>query len=409
MFNYNKIKINCKFKMIMLLYEKRLVIYMLKSVGIICEYNPFHNGHLYHLNKIKEMYPNDIIILVTQGYFTERGDISIMTKKNKTSLCLDMGIDLIIELPFIFATQSADIFAYGAISILNYLKVDKIVFGSECNDINLLSNMANIQLNDNQYNNIVKKYLNSGVNYPTALSKAICDITGKNINLPNDLLGISYIKAIKKLDSNIVPICIKRTNDYHTSNIENNITSASNIRKRILSKEDISNLVPNELLKYPLENKSLNDFFHLLKYKIISEQKHINIYQTVDEGFENRIIKNIYNSHSIDELILKCKTKRYTYNKINRMLVHILCNFTKEEANKYKEIQYIRVLGFNKNGSNYLKQRKKDISIPIITKLSDSNSEMLLLEQRVTNIFSLILNNDDIIKEEYQSFPIIKD
>lgn len=382
---------------------------MLKAVGIICEYNPFHNGHLYHLNKIKEMYPDSIIILVTQGYFTERGDISIMTKKNKTSLCLDMGIDLIIELPFVFATQSADIFAYGAISILNYLKVDKIVFGSECNDINLLSNMADIQLNDNQYNNIVKKYLNTGLNYPTSLSKALFDITGNNINLPNDLLGISYIKAIKKLGSDIIPICIKRTNDYHTSNIENNITSASNIRKMILKKEDISNLVPNELLKYPLINQSFNDFFNLLKYKIISEQKHINIYQTVDEGFENRIIKNIYNSHSIDELIIKCKTKRYTYNKINRMLVHILCNFTKEEANKYKEIQYIRVLGFNKNGSNYLKQIKKDISIPIITKLSDSTSGMLLLEQRVTNIFSLILDNDDITKEEYQSFPIIKD
>lgn len=382
---------------------------MLKAVGIICEYNPFHNGHLYHLNKIKEMYPDSIIILVTQGYFTERGDISIMTKKNKTSLCLDMGIDLIIELPFVFATQSADIFAYGAISILNYLQVDKIVFGSECNDINLLSNMADIQLNDNQYNNIVKKYLNTGLNYPTSLSKALFDITGNNINLPNDLLGISYIKAIKKLGSDIIPICIKRTNDYHTSNIENNITSASNIRKMILKKEDISNLVPNELLKYPLINQSFNDFFNLLKYKIISEQKHINIYQTVDEGFENRIIKNIYNSHSIDELIIKCKTKRYTYNKINRMLVHILCNFTKEEANKYKEIQYIRVLGFNKNGSNYLKQIKKDISIPIITKLSDSTSGMLLLEQRVTNIFSLILDNDDITKEEYQSFPIIKD
>lgn len=382
---------------------------MLKAVGIICEYNPFHNGHLYHLNKIKEMYPDSIIILVTQGYFTERGDISIMTKKNKTSLCLDMGIDLIIELPFVFATQSADIFAYGAISILNYLKVDKIVFGSECNDINLLSNMADIQLNNNQYNNIVKKYLNTGLNYPTSLSKALFDITGNNINLPNDLLGISYIKAIKKLGSDIIPICIKRTNDYHTSNIENNITSASNIRKMILKKEDISNLVPNELLKYPLINQSFNDFFNLLKYKIISEQKHINIYQTVDEGFENRIIKNIYNSHSIDELIIKCKTKRYTYNKINRMLVHILCNFTKEEANKYKEIQYIRVLGFNKNGSNYLKQIKKDISIPIITKLSDSTSGMLLLEQRVTNIFSLILDNDDITKEEYQSFPIIKD
>lgn len=382
---------------------------MLNSIGIICEYNPFHNGHLYHLNKIREMYPNYTIILVTCGYFTERGDISIMTKKDKTNLCLDMNIDLVIELPFVFATQSADTFAYGAISILNYLKVSKVIFGSECNDINLLNKMADIELNNNDFNNLVKSYLNNGLNYPTSLSKTLNSITGKSINLPNDLLGISYIKAIKLLKSNIVPICIKRTNDYHTMNIKNNITSASNIRKMLQNNENINNLVPNKLFNYNLINKNLNSFFPFLKYKIISERKNINIYQTVDEGFENRIIKNIYNSYSIDELINKCKTKRYTYNKINRMFVHILCNFTKEEAKKYKNIEYIRVLGFNKNGSNYLKRVKKDINIPIITKLSDSNNEMLLLEQRVTNIFSLILDNDNITKEEYQSFPIIKD
>lgn len=382
---------------------------MLNAVGIICEYNPFHNGHLYHLNKVREMYPNSIIILVTNGYFTQRGDISIISKKDKTSLCLDMGIDLIIELPFPFATQSADIFAHGAISILNYLNVKKVIFGSECNDINLLNKIVDIQLYNEDYKTKVKTYLNNGLNYPTALSNALNDLTNIKINLPNDLLGISYIKAIKELKTNIEPICIQRTTDYHTFHINNNITSASNIRRMILKKDNIDNLVPNELLKYPLIDKSFNDFFSLLKYKIISEQKHINIYQTVDEGFENRIIKNIYNSDSIYELIEKCKTKRYTYNKINRMFVHILCSFTKEEAKKYKDILYIRVLGFNKKGQNYLKQIKKDINIPIITKVSDSNNEMLLLEQKVTNIFSLILDNDSITKEEYQSFPIIKD
>ena len=347
---------------------------MLNAVGIICEYNPFHNGHLYHLNKVREMYPNSIIILVTNGYFTQRGDISIISKKDKTSLCLDMGIDLIIELPFPFATQSADIFAHGAISILNYLNVKKVIFGSECNDINLLNKIVDIQLYNKDYKTKVKTYLNNGLNYPTALSNALNDLTNIKINLPNDLLGISYIKAIKELKTNLEPICIQRTTDYHTSHINNNITSASNIRRMILKKDNIDNLVPNELLKYPLIDRSFNDFFSLLKYKIISEQKHINIYQTVDEGFENRIIKNIYNSDSIYELIEKCKTKRYTYNKINRMFVHILCSFTKNEAKKYKDILYIRVLGFNKKGQNYLKQIKKDINIPIITKVSDSNN-----------------------------------
>ena len=150
---------------------------MLNAVGIICEYNPFHNGHLYHLNKVREMYPNSIIILVTNGYFTQRGDISIISKKDKTSLCLDMGIDLIIELPFPFATQSADIFAHGAISILNYLNVKKVIFGSECNDINLLNKIVDIQLYNEDYKTKVKTYLNNGLNYPTALSNALNDLT----------------------------------------------------------------------------------------------------------------------------------------------------------------------------------------------------------------------------------------
>ena len=131
----------------------------MKTVGIICEYNPFHNGHLYHLEKIKEMYPSSLIVLVMSSSFTERGDISILNKWEKTDIALHYGVDLVIELPFVFSTQSADIFAFGAISILNKMRVDTIVFGSESNDPNKLLEIANIQLNDENYNKIVKDYL----------------------------------------------------------------------------------------------------------------------------------------------------------------------------------------------------------------------------------------------------------
>ena len=162
-------------------------------IGIICEYNPFHNGHIYHINKIKEKYPDSSIVLVVDSFFTERGDISVLDKVSKTKIALENNIDLVIELPFAFATQSADIFAYGAISILNKLNCDLLIFGSESNNIEELKKTALTELEDS-YNNVVKDYLNDGVNYPTALAKALNFVGGYSINKPNDLLGISYIK-----------------------------------------------------------------------------------------------------------------------------------------------------------------------------------------------------------------------
>lgn len=379
---------------------------MKNTIGIICEYNPFHNGHLYHLNKIKEMYPNSTIILVTPGYYTQRGDFSILTKYDKVKLSLEMGIDLVIELPFVFAVQSADIFAKGAIEILDKLNVQKLIFGSECNDINLLKKLVNYQTT-NEYNQKVKEYLEEGINYPTALSKALKDYSSIEINTPNDLLAISYIKAIKELNSNIEPISIKRTSDYHSLNIDDSIVSATAIRNLIQNKEDISKYVPKELLNYSFANINEEKFFELLKYKIITDNHNLKNIQTVDEGIENRIIKYINECNSLEELILKVKTKRYTYNKLKRMFIHILCNFTKKEANNFKHIEYIRILGLNNNGKNYLNKIKKDINIPIISKLSSSKNEMLLLEQRVTNIYSIITNNQELNKKEYQNFPII--
>ena len=141
----------------------------METIGIICEYNPFHNGHLYHLDKIKEMYSDSRIILVMSGNFLQRGDCSLINKWDKTRIALEFGVDLVVELPFVFATQSADVFAHGAISILNNLGVNKIVFGSECNDIDLLWKMADIQINNKQYDEYVCKYMDLGYNYPTSM------------------------------------------------------------------------------------------------------------------------------------------------------------------------------------------------------------------------------------------------
>ena len=167
------------------------------NIGIICEYNPFHYGHLYHLNKIKEIYPDSNIILVLSGWITERGDLSLIDKFKKADIALKYGVNLVVELPFKYI-QSADYFAKGAVGILNELKCDTIVFGSESNNVDELINLATIQLNNKKYDKLVKEYLNEGINYPTAMSKALKTITNKTIDTPNDILGLSYVKEIIK-------------------------------------------------------------------------------------------------------------------------------------------------------------------------------------------------------------------
>jgi len=374
----------------------------MKSIGIIAEYNPFTNGHLYHLNKIKEKYKDYTIILVMNGHFSQRGTPSIINKFKRTEIAIKLGIDLVIELPYPFATQSADFFAYGAITILEHLKVEKIVFGSESDNINDLELIAKTQINNDELDKLVGIYSKLGYNYPTALSNSIFDLTNKKITTPNDLLGVSYIKVILNNNYNIKYETIKRTNDYHQS-----IESATQIRELLKNKKDVKDYIPEIELEY-LNNLHFNDdYFNILKYKIITE-KDLSIYQTVDEGIDKLLKKEINNASSIDELIQLVKSKRYTYNKISRMLNHILCNFTKEKAEKFKQIKYIRILGLNIKGRNYLNKIKKDIDIPIISKLLREKDEMLDYELETTKIYD-ILSNENLLKRECEKIIYIGD
>lgn len=382
------------------------------STGIICEYNPFHNGHLYHINKIKEMFPDDIIVLVMSSHFLQRGDSSLINKWDKTDIALSLGVDIVIELPFVFSTQGADIFAKGSIEILKNMNVDKLVFGSETDDIDILKNIANIQINNDSFDLKVKTYLDEGISYPTALSNAVYDLTDIKIDKPNDLLAISYIKEIKKQMANIKPVCIKRTNDFHSLKLDNEIVSATSIRNALKENEDVKKYVPTIVYDYLQKELSFTeDYFDLLKYKIISDLNILNIYHTVDEGIENRIKKYIHTSNNMDELINNIKTKRYTYNKVKRMLTHILCSYTKEEALRTKNSEYIRILGFNKEGKNYLNKVKKTSLLPIITGYSNIKSEILDIEKRVSSIYFLTFkqkNKNYLMEMEYKHKPIIK-
>ncbi len=363
----------------------------MEAVGIICEYNPLHNGHIHHIEETKKLFPGKAIILVLNGYFLERGEVSILSKENKTKLALIYGVDLVVELPFIFGSQSADIFADAAVKILGILGCSYLVFGSESNNIEALEKVAETQESE-EYNQKVQELLTTGINYPTALAKALnIDV---NVFNPNDLLGISYIKAIKKNKLKIKPVTIKRTSDYHSLQEEANIISASNIRNKLKNHEDISNYVPRKVLKC-IENISLEDLFPYIKYKILTDLD-LSRYLTVDEGIENRLKEKIMEANTIEDLIKSVKTKRYTYNKISRMLVHILIGLPKE-INKLASLEYIKILGFNKKGRAYLHDLKEDLEISLVP---IPNSFQYKYELISSQVYSLISQNNILVYEK---------
>lgn len=368
----------------------------MEVIGIICEYNPFHNGHLYHIKKIKELYPNSLIILVLNGYFLERGEISILSKEAKTKIALAHGVDIILELPVIYGTQSADTFASISLKILNNFHVNKIIFGSESNEIEKIKEIASKQL-DEEYNKLVKEYLDNGLNYPTALAKAL------NIDfefLPNDLLGISYTKAIIQNNYNIEPITIKRTSAYHDTSSNDHIVSASNIREKIKNNEDISKYIPINIKDF-INNTNYENYFKLLKYKINTDN-YLNEYLDVDEGIEYRLLEYINKPKNIDEFINNIKTKRYTYNKLNRMFIHILLSFLKTDN---IDIEYIKILGFNSNGKKYLNSIKENLEIPTSI---NKDSIQYKYEIKASIIYDLI-NNTNTYEFEQRNKPIIID
>ncbi len=375
----------------------------MKSIGIIAEYNPFHNGHYNHIKKIKEKYKDYTIICVMSGNFTQRGEVSVIDKWKKTEIAKQAGIDLIIELPFLFATQSADFFSYGALTILEKLKVEKLIFGSESNKIEDLKFIAKTQLENEDFDHLVQIYSKFGENYPTALSKALLDLTGKKITTPNDLLGISYMKTILQNHYKIEAETIPRENNFHSKTI-NTISSATAIREALKNHQNIKKSIPNFVYPYLEDDLHFQeDYFPFLKYKILTTD-HLENYHLVEEGIEKKLKKEIKQSSSYEEFMMRIKSKRYTYNRICRMLLYILCDIKKEDV-KDMNISYIRILGFNKKGQNYLNEIKKEIDLPILSKMTKNKDPMLALELKTTDIYALTLpieKQKSLIEKEYK-------
>lgn len=400
---------------------------MNKILGIIAEYNPFHNGHLYHLETSKKLTNCDFSVAIISGNFNQRGSTSIIDKWSKTKMALQNGIDLVIELPVLYSISSAENFADGAVKILNSLRiVDYLSFGSETSDIKILENIANILYNEpNKYKNLLSDELNKGLSFPKSRENALLGYI-KNDNLlkndkldfeeykkalssPNNILGIEYLKALKKYNSSIQPVCISRfatnynstdlsksNNSTSNCNMENcnlqNFASATAIRKLVKNKDfnTIKSVIPEKsysILINCLTNGTIVPDLNCFEKEIIYNLRKMNIEEIanlpdVSEGLEFSIKKAANSCNTLNNFLDIVKSKRYTITRLQRILLYALLNISKEDMQLSKKIEkpYIRILGFNDNGKK------------IVSKIAKNHPELTL----ITSVKKFIDNNSNI-------------
>ncbi len=361
----------------------------MQAIGIIAEYNPFHKGHLYHLETIKEKYPNAVIIAVMSGDYVQRGEPAIISKSRRAKQAKEAGIDIVIELPAIYSTQSAEIFARASVGILHLCHCEAFVFGSETNNIERLEKIARLSLSK-EFNLALKEFLSQGFSYPTAFSKALF---GEKIE-PNDTLGIEYIKAIWFWKSSMrAESILRKQSGYYEENQKEQMAGATVIRQKIEQKEDYSKyLVDGNYLEEPFA--FWDKFYPYLRYALLFHSNSFSEIQDMEEGLENRTRKAAEEHVCYSSFLESIMTKRYTYARIQRVLLHILLGISKQKTERWKEeIPYLRVLEFSERGQEYLRVLKKG-KIPVITtkkniqkKLSEEARELFFWNERASSFY----------------------
>lgn len=419
----------------------------MKTVGIIAEYNPFHKGHEYQIKKAKEISGADVAVIIMSGNFVQRGEPAIIDKYTRTKMALSCGADVVFELPFIYATASAENFALGAVGLLHFLGVDSICFGSECGDVDLMKTAANTLLNEPQeYKEKLKEALSCGKTFPEARQVAMEGLEGsKALSNPNDLLGVEYIKALQRFRSNMEIYTVKRFGALHNDEqikADSEIQSATAIRSAIKNAsitqnqesfgnvhkiqgqqtmEMIAKAIPKEA--YGVLNDyiskggafaDVDDFSNILNYKIYSvirdDATLLMNYADVSEPIANKITKIYCNEHfngKISELIARLKTRDLTYTRISRALMHILLDIY---VDAYQMMTpYARVLGFNESGQAFLKDIKDKCRIPVITKVADGE-EYLRKDIYASTIYALSMKEKHgfEIQDDYRHGLVIQ-
>lgn len=407
----------------------------MKILALITEYNPFHNGHLYHLRLAQEITGASHTIAVMSGNFVQRGEPAIVDKWARAKMAVKSGLDLVFELPTLYASSTAELFAFGSISLLDSLNiVDSICFGSEAGDIGIISKIAHIINESPYFREILRQYMDLGLAFPVARSKAIIkyfrdmeDYTEEDLNLigevvksPNNILGIEYLKALERLNSPITPYTISRkSSPYHSKKVLNSpIASATAIRDHIHTRKALANIshtMPGPIVDIllseiekgngPVSSQNFEEsIFTILRRGRLEDLK--NIFDVV-EGLENKIYQCSIRTSNLRDLYSCIKSKRYTLTRLQRIMIHILLNIDRDcisSCNHAGGPQYGRVLAFNNKGREVLRVLKNSSSIPIITNLkhyrpqNKAASKMLNLDVTSTNIYSLAFRDQSLLK-----------
>ena len=385
-------------------------------VGIIAEYNPMHNGHIYNIKRARELTNADYVIVIMSGSFTEQGNISCLNKFDRATIAIENGADMVIELPTIYATSSAENFAFGAVNILNSLGVvTHLAFGAETQDINALKIIANTYLNNKkEIIQNIKKYTKQGINsgeaYTKSLSKFLDNIP-QDLTSPNNLLGIEYIKALLALNSKIEPVLIHRQSSNHLDDnvpIFGKYASSTSIRN-ILSDENlllceklnnICDFIPHNTLNYISSNNyNLNNsLWDILRYEIIKLNTNglKNIHE-ITEGLENKLYKQALTCKNYNEFIFSIKSKRYTLSKIKRICVYIILGITKDMFAKLKNVNYARILKVKENSRKLLAEISNKSQNAIVSKVT--YGAILSLDTNITESIQLDILSHNLFYE----------
>ena len=395
----------------------------MKKIGIVVEYNPFHNGHLYQIQKIKEKFGKDCFIsVVMSGDFVQRGEVSFLNKWEKTKIALENEVDLVVELPVYYAIQNAEIFSKMAVKILDYLGMEIQVFGAENGEIKIFEEIVTLQKSE-EYNKKIQEKIKLGNNYILSQRKILEEYGYRDFIKSNNILGLEYVRAILQDKLNIKPYIIKREiSEYNEEKVEDEreqFVSASFIRKIFDSKDEkkmieLKKYIPKNIHKFLINkmyNKNIeyknikNEFLKLVKYRmVIDDNKKILEIFDMTEQLYSRIFNAILNSTNYETFLKKIKAKNISLKRIDRILLNILLDIRKLDEN----IDYIRVLGFNDIGREYLKKLKKEgkdkifVNWKDIEKSNKINSRKIQVEKNVFVFKEMILNEKEKLN------PIIK-
>lgn len=381
--------------------------------GIIAEFNIFHNGHKYLIERAREQ--SDTVVAVMSGSFVQRGDAAIADKWSRARAALLNGVDLVLELPTCYSLNAAQNFAAGGVNTLAALGVvDMLVFGSENGNADKLINAARMLNSESpEASDLIKTNMAQGLRYPTALENAYSGkISGGILSQPNDILAVEYIRAIMRSCCNIKPVAVKRLHSgHHDTEITDSITSASNLRGMLLQGMDVAGLIPYNLKDIGYSNPyslARLDSALIAKLRAMTPEA-LRTISEVCEGLEHRVLNAARDTDNFESLAEAVKSKRYTMSKIRRILISALLDFTKDIYSPSPD--YIRVLGMNKKGTDILKQAKKNCAVPIITKAADykEKSRQFELDLRATDIAALCSGDksERVAGKDFTHSPVV--